>query len=276
MPYIGVTGFMTPQEVRLIQRQFDKTSIRKLMVGVLVSSKTLKGLTNKYPRQFPSVGRVCEIFQNHHCSVNLIHYSSDKPDSLCEQLLTLVDVGGENLTGFQLNIAWPKIGELEKFRAITDFKFRIVLQVGREALLGINCGASEKVAEHLMRYADLIDDVLIDESAGTGKPLDVERTMEYFQEFREKGIEIGFGMAGGLGPETLYLVERVRDKFPDISFDAQKELRDKHTDDLDVSLTEDYVCGAIYLLELKKKEEEERKNIGKELRRENWKCDIGD
>src|SRR3989344_2763546 len=81
-PYIGVTGFMTPQEVRAGLRGFGASSGRKLMVGVLASSETLAGRTGKWRRRYPKIERIHEIFQAHPSALNLIHYSTDKPNTL--------------------------------------------------------------------------------------------------------------------------------------------------------------------------------------------------
>ena len=126
--YIGVTGFMTPQEVRAALRCFSGSPACKFMVGVLVSSKTLAGKRNKWPGRYPATERIVEIFQPHAAAVNLIHYNTDEPNTLSGQLLRLMDLAGSHLHGFQLNIAWPSIGEIETFHEATGFKQRIVLR----------------------------------------------------------------------------------------------------------------------------------------------------
>lgn len=43
-PYVGVTGFMSSQEVIVTMKNINfKRAERQLMVGVLASSKTIKG-----------------------------------------------------------------------------------------------------------------------------------------------------------------------------------------------------------------------------------------
>ena len=183
------------------------------------------------------------------------------------------------MDGFQLNIPWPSISELEIFREAEispHNRCRIVLQLGREAMLQVNYGATTKVAEMVEHYIPLIDDVLIDASQGTGKPLDTERAREYLREFKERGFRIGFGVAGGFGPYTPYIVERLLDEFPDLSIDAQAALRDKKTDDIDVSLAETYLQNAIRMFEGHQKEKEKERELLNQPRREDWKVDIGD
>lgn len=52
-PYIGITGFMSRDEVEEVLTVFPENSTRKLMVGVLASEKTLHGPTNKWPNRYP-------------------------------------------------------------------------------------------------------------------------------------------------------------------------------------------------------------------------------
>ena len=101
-PYIGITGFTTRAEVVRIISEIPRMSDRLLMVGVLASLKTLNGRTNKYPDRYPRVSKISEIFSdNDQAVLNLIHYNTDEAESLDQQLLKAIDLGGKNLHGFQ-------------------------------------------------------------------------------------------------------------------------------------------------------------------------------
>ncbi|MDP3947688.1 MAG: hypothetical protein Q8Q41_03295, partial [bacterium] len=157
---------MTPQEVRAGLRCFAASASRKLMVGVLASSKTLAGRTNKWPGRYPKMERISEIFQVHPAALNLIHYNTDEPETLSDQLLRLVEISGENLHGFQLNVAWPLVEELEKFHEATSWKQRLVLQVGGGAMARVE-HSPQKFADMVALYGGfvgVVDDVLIDPS----------------------------------------------------------------------------------------------------------------
>lgn len=60
-PYIGVTGFMRPEEVVELQAMFDPAGSRQLMVGVLASAKTLGNRRNRRPNRYPEPGALPEI-----------------------------------------------------------------------------------------------------------------------------------------------------------------------------------------------------------------------
>ena len=256
--YIGVTGFMTPQEVRAGLRCFEASSDRKLMVGVLVSSKTLVGNTNKWPARYPKVdSRITElfekqkldaykVFQRHECAVNLIHYNTDDPKTLSDQLIKLAHMYGPYLDGFQLNIAWPHMGEIEKLHAATHWEQRLVLQVGGHALDKVDHDP-KKLADMIGHYGGsvrVINDVLIDPSGGKGQPFDAEKALSYLKEIASRGFDINLGIAGGLGPESMALLNLLLDDFPDLNIDAEGQLRDKETDDLDIIKMSSYLTQA--------------------------------
>lgn len=256
-PYVGVTGFMTPQEVRAALKY--ALPDRGLMVGVLASFKTLMGGTNRYPHQFPRVERITEIFQEHPAAVNLIHYSTDVPEKLLSvQLERLRELGGPHLHGFQLNIAWPPPQEIKYFKNMVWPDARIVLQIPRRAMEG------QDVVVCLRDYVDLVDDVLIDASEGRGEPLNQERTLALVRAVThgaypfERRCPFNVGVAGGLGLDTLHLLEPIIAEFPDINFDAQWELRDRTTEDLEVTRMVEYLQGAQHLIKQQRQPKEWR------------------
>lgn len=237
---------MTPQEVRVGLRHFAASSSRKFMVGVLASSKTLAGRMNKWPWRYPEVERIHEIFQAHPAALDMIHYSTDEPNTLSHQLLRLVDIGGAHLHGFQLNIAWPSIGEIEIFQEATDFQYRIVLQIGERAMREVD-GSLERFAEMVYWYGGVVDDVLIDSSGGKGRPLDAEKARGFLRE--SSGHRFNVGVAGGLGPDSFHLIAPLLGEFPDLNVDAEGNLRDSETDDLDVVKMSAYLVQALKLLD---------------------------
>ena len=248
--YIGVTGFMTPQEVRAGLQYFTGSSWRKLMVGVLASSKTLTGRQDKWPGRYPAIDRIGEIFQSHPAVLNLIHYHTDLPTTLSSQLVCLTEVAGERLHGFQLNIAWPEVQELYAFHAATDWKYRIVLQIGGGAMAKAE-HSPEKLADMIARYCHplrIIDDVLIDPSGGHGQPFDAEKARVYLREIVRRGHDINVGVAGGLGPDTTHLFKPLLREFPRLNIDAEGKLRVPGYDDLDVVKMTGYLNRSLELM----------------------------
>jgi hypothetical protein len=236
-PYIGVTGFTAPEEVSAALAALPVGHSHLIMVGVLASSKTLARKPNRYPRRYPSIDSISEIFPGDARCLNLIHYSTDDRATLAEQIESLCWLGAPNLGGFQLNIAWPKPGDL---RALRGSKLRVVLQLGRMAL--VDCrplGA----ALHLDDYWGLITDVLIDMSGGRGEPLDLTTTLAYARTIRDRHPWLGVGVAGGLSADSGETLRALAAEFPGLSIDAEGRLRTAD-DRLDVSAMSAYVSLA--------------------------------
>lgn len=243
-PYIGITGFMRPEEVAAVLEALPESPIRVVMVGVLASWKTLNGIPNKYPRLFPRIEHISNIFPNHPFAVNLIHYSTDEPSTLSDQLVRLTGLGGPNLHGFQLNIVWPDIESLEAYRR-QHSETRIVLQIGSKAFSMIEDSPPMLVAK-VSEYIDLVTDVLLDPSGGRGQPFNTGQAREYLYALRERDSDIGLGVAGGLGPSTLELVEPLLLEFPELNIDAQGQLRNQEGDlDLERAIT--YLLKALQM-----------------------------
>ena len=251
-PYVGVTGFMHRHDVcaaievlnRLCVR--DVRNQRRLMVGVLASSKTIAGIPNKWPKRYPMPEKIASLFLPDRRTVNLIHYATDDQGTLKDQLLKLVKLGGQYFDGFQLNMAWPEPRSIQ----LTNH-LRMVLQLGNRALT--ECGDDPKtVAKRLKEYnhvdqqTSVITDVLIDGSCGHGTPLDAEKTEAYIAAITESCPNLGIGVAGGLSAETLGSIKPLLKKYPRLSFDAEGMLRDAD-DHLDRAKTDSYIKDAYQL-----------------------------
>lgn len=245
-PYIGVTGFMTSNEVLYALSCVPESSHRKLMVGVLGSQKTIfMGSQNRWPNRYPDPGDIGSIFQRHPSALNLVHYNTKNPETLLRQMLMVTQLGGPNFQGFQLNVAWPLPQALEAYRGAYP-EMHIVLQVGGGAFKEIS-DSPENLAERVAdEYVGLIDYLLLDPSGGFGKPFDPTRAREYLEALEARNLDIGLGVAGGLSSTTLDLVELLADDFPDLSIDAESRLRDED-DTLDLDLTGDYIRTALQI-----------------------------
>lgn len=255
--YIGVTGFMTRGEVNQALATLDNLEREKmrsphhlLMVGVLASSKTLAGGTNKYPKRYPKVTEIEPIFPPDRRTLNLIHYATDDQETLYEQLCQLVEYSGPYLDGFQLNIAWPNPDTLSHFGAEHDM--RIVLQLGSRAL-ELCEHDPKKVVRELKQYDGLISHVLLDMSGGKGVPMDPAKTAEYvdaLHSFNESLSgpcpEFGVGIAGGLAGGAFEPIKNLVQKYKGLSIDAEGRLRSSQ-DDLGYGMVDSYMREANYL-----------------------------
>lgn len=229
-PYIGVTGFMSHAEVSEALAMVPEGSAHRLMVGVLISSKTFLGLPNKWPGRYPQKEAVADIFIDDPRALNLIHYSTDSHDTLQNQLIDITKfVGPDRFDGFQLNVRWPGATDIRNYQHLFPDKL-IVMQIGSGALkdvenIGHLGGILYLVYDHRACCSWIIDSILIDASGGNKLPLNAEKGGEHLREVHERFPEMGIGIAGGLGPDTLHLVEPLIPKFPNLSIDAEGQLR---------------------------------------------------
>jgi hypothetical protein len=251
-PYIGITGFMASHEVvwlAAVQRELGtEHAVRDLMVGVLTNSKTLAGGTNRWPGRYPKVEKIPSIFTEHPRILNLIHYNTDDPSTLTAQLNRLVDIGGPNLHGIQLNIPWPAVAALDRFRWATFHEQRIVLQIGRTALAAAEHSPT-KLAEMVGRYLNplrVIDAVLLDPSGGEGRSVEPGWARPFLRAISDHH-SVELGIAGGLSYESLDLVEPLLEEFPCLSIDAEGRLRRRPQDYLDLEAAAKYFEGALAL-----------------------------
>lgn len=240
-PYIGVTGFMSAQEVNEVLQGLPSESPRKLMVGVLASSKTIQRIPNKWPNRYPNPEDIAGIFVGHPAALNLVHFNTKEPERLLAQMVEVTELGGENLHGFQLNLKWPDPRTIEDYKKKHPEKV-IVLQCGGGALVEVGENP-QSLADAAKMYEGLCEYLLIDPSGGYGMPFDTAKGLEFLKalHFSVKGM--GFGIAGGLRPETLDLLEPIAKVFPDTSIDAEGRLRDGN-DHLDVVKAKRFVALA--------------------------------
>lgn len=241
-PYIGITGFMSLSDALQVLGVVPADTDRLVMVGVLASLKTMRGIQNKWPNRYPTMDKIASIFPDHPLALNLIHYNTKEKDTLGDQLVAMTEFGGANTHGFQLNIAWPEIDILGEYRKKYTAK-QIVLQVGGHAFDMVN-NSPEQLATRVAEYDGVVEYVLLDPSGGYGKPFDPDRARDYLTALRAKNLNIGLGVAGGLSPTTLNLVEPLMQEFPDLSIDAEGCLRTPE-DHLDLNLAWAYLQTAL-------------------------------
>lgn len=243
-PYVGVTGFMTRKEVEEALAKFDARqglrAKRLLMVGILVSNKTLIGQTNRWPHRYPHYQSFSELMLPHRRALNVIHFATDDKDRVGDHMTALRNMAGPDLDGFQLNMAWP-----EPRRIVPGFS-RIVLQIGARAM-EMEGNDPVRIADRLVAYSGIVTDILIDASGGRGIPLDIQKTTRYLEAITKMHPSLGIGIAGGLPGASLDRIKDIVRAFPLVSFDAETGLRDAN-DHLDVKSVHDYFVQADKLM----------------------------
>ncbi|MBI4437708.1 hypothetical protein HY631_02035 [Candidatus Uhrbacteria bacterium] len=240
VPYIGVTGFVSREEVDAAVSTLDALpawSDRRLMVGVLVNSKTLRGVRHARPFRYPLIERVAGLFHPHRRAVNLIHYATDDPQALSVQLEELVYRGGKHLDGFQLNQCWPDPRTIRLPKGL-----RVVLQIGSHALSEVQKDP-DLLSQRLSEYSGVVTDVLIDDSGGRGIPMDARLANDYVRAIFLEHPQLGIGVAGGLCAQSLRSLQALVNRFPTLSVDAEGRLRTPE-DHLDLEEMRRYIVVA--------------------------------
>jgi hypothetical protein len=253
-PYVGITGFMNAEQVRgmlQVAKACGLSDQRQLMVGVLVSDKSMRGdeLKPEWANKYPDPALADEIFIASPYLLNLVHYNG-KGDGLADRLERVVELM-PHLDGFQLNIAWPRPRELYKFRqAHPDLK--IVLQVGGRALREVGWYEISyhitSLVERLRPYNELVDYFLIDESGGLGIEFDAEQSAGLISQLADNfELKIAPGIGGGLQATNLVAkLGPILAKIPELSWDAEGALR---TDDqLDMAKCQAYLEASAAVL----------------------------
>jgi hypothetical protein len=264
---IGVTGFMSVEELRIVQDQFIQlfgqhkeahkvnNSEPRLMAGILISSKTISGRLNKHPGRYPKPETWKGLFEeaNHYNTLNLAHYSTDNPTRLVEECECLMEVAGLALHGFQLNIHWPDSSLIKELRNRYS-ELYILLQIGVKSLsdfVVVREGVFSRynvdgLMNKLSEYDNCLDGVLLDPSGGKGQIFEANRFVPLVKAMMS--IEgLGIGVAGGLSADTLSQVNDLAQVCPYLSIDAEGRLRNTEDDSLNLEKVNTYLGAAFDL-----------------------------
>jgi hypothetical protein len=203
--------------------ELDCSEVR-VHVGVMMSRKTLKGIPSKYTHAFPHRDEVAGIFNPHPWLFNVLHYADYEGIDVLACLLEAADYGGPNMDAMQLDMIWPDPAVLRV--VCRDYpRIKFILQVNSESL---NAVANDPVllVHKLREYDDMLSHILLDKSMGKGVGMDAQALLPFVREVHTQLPQIQIAAAGGLGPDTLHLIEPIINEFPGvISCDAQGKLR---------------------------------------------------
>lgn len=237
-PYIGVTGYTDREQVQEVLRVFPELTGKTMgdweqlpvwhMAGVLVSSKTMRGGTNRWPGRYPNIESVPGIFPHDERVLGLIHFNTDEEDVASELKYLFEKLNYPlNIDGVQLNVAWPEPKMVRKFwheyYARTEREPYVVLQIGEDAFSMIDHNPSA-LAKWLWPYEGVIDYVLLDPSGGAGREFDPFQLLPYIKEVEYSGTGIGVGVAGGLSDICTTHLGPILEEHPRTSIDAEGRL----------------------------------------------------
>jgi hypothetical protein len=253
-PYIGVTDVISRKQAERLLKVFEahlpNGSNYKFHVGVMTSYKVMNGLPTKFEKAFPKTRDIAGIFLpdgTYNCVHYIDYYGHGRP-SFEDDLAEVISLGGENLHAVQLDMIWPDPESIGKVNGhLKDVE--IILQIGEKAFDEVDEDPDE-LAERLDDYNGVVNRILLDRSMGTGKVMDAEWLLPFALAIRKRFPKMGLVAAGGLGSDTLQAVEPLLDEFPDLSIDAEGQLKKiKDTlEPLDTNLAEQYLIKAINLL----------------------------
>ena len=229
-PYIGITGFMSRKEIDECAKRRPPNSSRLLMCGVLVSSKTLAGKTNKYWNSYPKLEHLAMILAGNQPGVfKCLHLTTDEPEKLYNQAMLGIDYGGGKVDGIQLNMVWPDEKAIRRLKD-QEPKLKFILQVSPH-LAGYSTLSPEQLASNLSYYSGQVDYVIVDYSRGFGLDAPIDEVKKYFAALHCFHSGIGIVLGGGLfSGNVCKIINPLLTLYPDISIDTQRKTRDDSED----------------------------------------------
>lgn len=251
-PYIGITDFTNETEVRAMRAAFRAAHPagvepeRQLMAGVMMSFKTLHDLPTKWANAWPHRSVLRDIFLPLDQVLNTLHYADFDATTSEDDIVNAVMLCGPHLNAVQFDMIWPDPALLETLHDRVPHDVRCILQINERAFEEIK-NDPDQLLQRLERYAGLHEGILLDKSMGKGKGLDARWLLPFVEALAEWRSDLTIGVAGGLGPDTLDLLNPLEPLFPILSIDAQGQLRKSGNslDPIDWERAENYVSRAV-------------------------------
>lgn len=253
-PYVGITDFTSFKQVTkmltVFRRYKSPGSQRVLHVGVMMSFKTLNNIETKWSKAFPPKNTIADIFRPNDDDVYYcLHYADYNHDTKFTDLVRGLEYAGQFVHAIQLDMPWPDPEVVASGVHTSHKQIEVILQIGKRPIDECNSDPAE-VVRRLGDYDGVIHRVLLDKSMGRGLGMDATELIPFAQAIRDRFPDLGLVVAGGLGPDSIGLVEPLVKVFPDISIDAQGRLRQSGSalDPIDWDMAGAYLAKALRLL----------------------------
>ena len=248
--YIGITDFEDKSQVEAMLTVLREASwgrfVRKLGVGVMMSYKTLNDLPSKFSCVFPRKKWIAEIFLADSLAYNILHYADYEGIDVLKNLTEAVEWGGPNLHAIQLDMVWPEPEIIRQFRELHP-DVQLIIQINQSALLQVDYDPI-RLADQLKEYGPSLNGALLDMSMGRGVAMSWLELLPYLACLHINLPQLQLVVAGGLGPDSLNLVQPLLDCFvPEISIDAQAQLRNSGNilESINWQMAGNYLAGAV-------------------------------
>jgi len=246
--YIGITDFVNAAQSQIMLDFFERKKGElaiKLMVGIMTSYKMLNGVPTKWAKAFPNANTIKDIFIEHKSALNTVHYADYDGIDFFENLSRVISLGSPHLHAIQLDMIWPDPQTIINIKS-NHPELLIILQINTRSFEQVE-NDLHKMLEKLKKYENCLSHVLLDRSMGRGIGMESDRLRPVIEYLKREMPDLNIAIAGGLGPETIYLAGPLIKEFPDLSIDAQGRLRPSGSalDPIDWSMAKEYVRKAL-------------------------------
>lgn len=251
-PYLGITDFTSAEQVRhllaFMHKHRKELKGRRLHVGAMTSYKVLSGRPSRWASIFPPLCDLPTIF-SYPNAYNCLHYVDHDALTQWKDITTAIDVTDHTLDAIQLDMAFPDPGMIAHGVHSSRCTLEVILQVGRKVMEMLE-NDPVRVADYLEDYGQVISRVLLDKSMGGGIALDPVIIRPMIVEIHSRFPDLGIGIAGRLGPDTMEPAEGLLKEFPFLSTDAQSQMHPNGdlTKPISMDLCERYIMRCLGIL----------------------------
>ncbi len=222
----------------------------KLMIGLMMSRKTLRGIPSKYTNVWLKNDEVGDVFVKDDCVINCVHYADYNDSTIIQDLEDVVKYGGPNLNAVQFDMVWPNTRMIRVFKDKFPY-LSLVLQVSKEAMF-VSDNNPKSVANKLKDYGDSLDYVLFDRSGGRGIPISYDELEPYIlamQSINRNTFDANIALAGGLTPSNLQgFFNSFISLVPNLSCDAEGGMRKSfdNTNPIDYNIAKSFISNFLF------------------------------
>lgn len=252
VPYIGINDCATLSQAEKLHTVFKEflpeNSKRLLRIGVNMHYGTLCGAETNWstypPREY--IAKIFSLKGVYNC---LQYVGSSHDKNLRKSLLAAILYGGVGINALHLNIPWPDPDDIYRAVEASHKKVEVILQIDEDALLVV--GNFKKLVAKIKDYDGAVHRVFfIRRMTRRGFRIEVDNLVGLTSVIKENFPHFGIIVAGGMGPDVLYMMQLLIARFPDISIDAQgRKYPGANITALDWNIPKDYLAEVFRLFE---------------------------